>query len=97
MPVLQHFNRLREKKMDGEEEEKTSLPTALVRIAVAVNLGAVLLGIMFSVWGLTIDRGGPLIGVLVFQLIALLAILFAVIVHIRGMDADSPFCPRFYS
>lgn len=52
------------------------LPVALNRIAIGVAFGAIVIAILFSAWGLTVDRGGPLIGVLVFEFFALTAIMF---------------------
>lgn len=62
---------------ESEQDEviKTPFQVALNRITLGIAFGATVIGILFSVWGMTIDRGGPIIGVFVFQLLTLAAIM----------------------
>ena len=78
------------------DSEGPSLPVALNRIAIGINFGSIAIAIMFSVWGLAVHGSGPLIGVMVFELIALGAVSFIgwAILHtpstVDGSPSDPP-------
>lgn len=82
--------------MSDLEGPSTSLPVALNRIAIGINFGSIAIAIMFSVWGLAVHGSGPLIGVMVFELIALGAVSFIgwAILHtpstVDGSPSDPP-------
>ena len=57
-----------------EEPTTISYPLALTRIALGVSLGAIVISILFSIWVLVNDRGGPIIGTFLFQLLAFASI-----------------------
>jgi len=59
---------------DDTEINTTPYPLALIRIALGIGFGAILISILFSIWTAVNDKGGPIIGVFVFQLIAFGAI-----------------------
>ena len=55
-----------------------SLPTAAIRIGLGISIGASIVAILFTIWTLWKDNGGPVIGSMVFQLISMCAILVVV-------------------
>lgn len=59
-------------------DEQLATPLSLVvnRIATGVTCIAILISMFFTIWTLTQHGSGPIIGVLVFQLIALGASVF---------------------
>lgn len=59
-------------------DEQLATPLSLVvnRIATGVTCSAILISIFFTIWALTQHGSGPIIGVIVFQLIALGASVF---------------------
>lgn len=59
-------------------DEQLATPLSLVvnRIATGVTCIAILISIFFTIWALTQHGSGPIIGVIVFQLIALGASVF---------------------
>jgi hypothetical protein len=77
-------------------EGSPTLPIALNRIAIGINFGSIVIAIMFSVWGLAVHGSGPLVGVTLFELIALGAVSFigCAILHtpstVDGSPSDPP-------
>jgi hypothetical protein len=64
---------------DQEEEVvviKTSLQVALFRIAVGITFGSIVIGILFTVWALSVYGSGPVVGILVFEFISVTAIMY---------------------
>lgn len=59
-----------------DQQLATPLSLVLKRIATGVTFGAILISIFFSIWALVVHLGGPVIGVLIFQCIALFASIF---------------------
>jgi hypothetical protein len=73
---------------DQEEEEvvviKTSLQVALFRIAVGITFGSIVIGILFTVWALTVYGSGPVVGTLVFEFISAASIMYIGVVLIMN-------------
>ncbi len=57
---------------------QTSLPTAAIRIGLGISIGAMIITILFTIWTLWNDNGGPAVGTMIFQLIAMGALLVVV-------------------
>ena len=57
---------------------QASLPTAAIRIGLGISIGAMIIGILFTIWTLWNDNGGPAVGIFVFQMIAMGAMLVVV-------------------
>ena len=83
-------------KMSGLEEPEDltihtsstppTLPIALDRIAIGINFGALVIGLLFTIWALTVHGIGPVIGVLVFEVIATSAVGFIMIRRLRCLE-----------
>lgn len=56
-----------------DDQMATPLPLVLNRIATGVTFGAIVISIFFSIWGLVQYGSGPVVGIFVFQVIALLS------------------------
>lgn len=59
-----------------DKQLATPLSVVTNRIATGITFGGILISIFFSIWALTTSGGGPVIGILVFQIIALAASIF---------------------
>jgi F0F1-type ATP synthase assembly protein I len=75
------------------EEAVPTLPIALDRIAIGITFGATLVGILFTIWTLTVHGAGPIIGILVFQLIGIGALSFIMLRRLKLVE-NLPFCPE---
>lgn len=71
---------------EGENDNIPRLPVAVNRIFLGVAFGSTIVAIFFVAWALWLYGVGPVIGIFVFELIALSMILaLAVNVVIRGI------------
>jgi hypothetical protein len=59
-----------------QDQLATPLPLVKTRIATGITCGGLLISIFFSIWALVQHKGGPVIGVLVFQVIAFAASVY---------------------
>lgn len=62
-----------------DEEEKKALKVTLVKTAIWIALSACFCVLIFSIWTVAQDAGGPAIGVLLFATLALCALGFVAV------------------
>lgn len=72
-----------------DQQLATPLSTVLNRIATGIVFGATLISMFFTIWAIIVQGGGPAIGVLVFQIIALIASIFLSIKIIWNLHKDA--------
>lgn len=56
----------------------TTLPLAIIRICIGIALGCSIVALLFCLWTLINDGGGPIIGVLVFELFTVSSLVIIV-------------------
>lgn len=59
-----------------QDQLAAPLPIVKTRIATGITCGGLLISIFFSIWALIQHKAGPVIGVLVFQIIAFAASVY---------------------
>jgi len=59
-----------------EDTPVTSLSIATIRIILGTGFGVSIVALLFCIWTIYEDEGGPAIGVLVFQLFTTASIVF---------------------
>ena len=66
------------------EPEGENLKVVTNRIALGIGFGCIVLSIIFSIWTLAADGGGPVIGVLIFNVMGMSAIGWIIILAIKN-------------